>query len=330
MSDVVWQPIAPPLLIGGLALLALAVCVRGLWRGQRLHWLLRAAVVVVLGAMCLRPTVPAPPQEVALSDADVYLAVDTTASMGATDGPEGTSRLDLARADALAMVDQLAGAGARVSLVTFDREARTVVPLTSDSSAVQRAIALLQPELAAASRGSSITEADDLLARALTTVGENHPDRSTLLLYLGDGEHTAAGEPVSLAPLADLVQGGAVLGYGTAEGAGMPARQAGERGGTTPLVDPATGQPAVSRADGDRLRTLADELGLPYVHRDGGEAPTVPAPEVRLVFGPAGDVPAGSTEYTWVGALVLLGLLLVELVATLVALVRAGLPRSAR
>ena len=110
----------------------------------------------------------------------------------------------------------------------------------------------------------------------------------------------------------------------------MPAREPGDPDETTLITDPATGEPAVSRADGARLRTLADELGLPYVHRDGGSVPTVPAPEVRLVFGPGGNIPAGSTEYTWVGALALVGLLLVELAATVVAFVRAGLPRRAR
>lgn len=331
MSDVTLQPLAPPVLIGALTILALAVCARGLWRGQRLRWLLRIAVVLVLGATCLRPTVPAAPQEVALSDADVYLAVDTTASMGATDGPDGASRLDLARADALAMIDQLAGAGARVSLVTFDSEARTVVPLTTDTTAVQRAVALLQPELAAASRGSSVTVASSLLSRTLTKVGQTHPDRSTLLLYLGDGEHTAEGAPASFASLADLVQGGMVLGYGTAEGATMTAREAGAPREATVILDPATGEPAASRADSDRLRALADELGgLSYVHRDGGKVPTVPAPEVRLIFGPGGNIPAGSTEYTWIGTLTLAGLLLVELAATLVSLLRAGLPRRAR
>jgi Ca-activated chloride channel family protein len=157
------------------------------------------------------------------------------------------------------------------------------------------------------------------------------PDRASVVIYMGDGEQTAAGAPTSFAPLRRLVQGGLVLGYGTAAGATMPAHQMTYAQTDQILVmNPRTGQPAVSHLDEVRLRGLAVELGLTYVHRGDGAAPTVPAPAVRLVVNAVSDLPGGSTEFTWIGALLLAVLLLGELFATVVALGRSGLPRGPR
>ncbi|WP_066581821.1 vWA domain-containing protein [Cellulomonas timonensis] len=337
------QPLIPVVLIAVLAALGVLMCLREAWRASgvagRLRWLPRALIVLVLSAMCLRPTVPAPPVEVAMSNADLYFVVDTTASMAALDGPAAVSRLDQARTDIVAMVDEIGATGARASLLTFDREARTVVPLTTDTGAVARAAALLRPEVADASTGSSVTVAATLLSRTLANVADAYPDRATVVVYLGDGEQTADDDPVSFGPVAPLVQGGLVLGYGTAAGATIPARQVSDRSAGGELVlDPATGQPALSRADEAALTRLAGQLGLPYAHRDDSPTPTIPAPTVRTVVANAADlpaglvgaVPAGSSEHTWIGAIVLTVLLLGELFGTVVALGRSGLPRRPR
>lgn len=329
------QPIVPFALIGALTFLGLLVCVREATRartaGERLRWWSRTMVVLVLAATCLRPAVPANVVNQSMSNADIFFVVDTTASMAATDGPDGKSRLDLVRADIVAITTDLAAAGSRAALVTFDREARTVVPLTTDAGAVARAAAIVQPEIAVASRGSSVTVSAPLLSRTLTQVAAAYPDRASVVVYMGDGEHTAAAAPTSFVPLRRLAQGGLVVGYGTAAGATMPEHHMTYAQTDQALVlDPKTGQPAVSHADEVRLRGIAGELGLKYVHRDGGPAPAVPAPTVRLVVNEVSDLPGGSTEFTWIGALVLAVLLLGELAGTVVALGRAGLPRRPR
>lgn len=340
MNDVVLQPVLPLPLLGLAVAVGALVCLRGLWRSRgirgRSRWLLRAATVLVIGATCLRPTEPATLATVALSNADVYFVLDTTASMGATDGLSGAdgapaTRLDDARQDLAALVDQAGGSGARAALVTFDREARTTVPLTSDTDAIVRAAALLKPEFAVASRGSSIAEATPLLFRLLSEVAEAYPDRSSVVVYLGDGEHTAEAARQSMTALAPLIQGGFVLGYGSAAGATMVATPLDPDEAPTLIVDPATGEPAVSRADAQALEAIATELELPCVVRDGGAPPRIPDPTVREVTAEGfDDMPAGSTELTWIGALATAALLLVELAATVVDLVRSGVPRRRR
>ncbi|MGY4642895.1 vWA domain-containing protein [Cellulomonas sp. URHB0016] len=326
------HPVVPLALVAAFVLVGVAVCVQGAWSSVgvlgRARWLTRALVVLAAAAACVRPGAPAELTSASLSDADVYFVLDTTASMGASDGPDGTTRLDAARSDVAAISAQLAGSGARTSLVTFDRVARTVVPLTTDTTAVPRAVAILQPELALTSHGSSITAAAPLLSRTLREVAATYPDRSTVVVYLGDGENTAGGERESFAPLHGLVQGGLVLGYGTTEGAPMTARLSG--GGAAPLLDPATGQPAVSHADAAALHALASDLGVGSVARQGGPAPTVPAPTERQVTTDVGGLPPGTTEYTWIAALAVVLLLLLDGAGTVLALGRAALPRGAR
>src|SRR5690606_39283043 len=55
----------------------------------------------------------------------------------------------------------------------------------------------------------------------LRAATKSSPDRSRMVFYLGDGEQTSSGEPESFKGGAKYVDGGAVLGYGTAEGGPM-------------------------------------------------------------------------------------------------------------
>ena len=77
-----------------------------------------------------------------------------------------------------------------------------------------------------------------------------------------------------------MLSGGAVLGYGTPEGARMREFTVGRT--TAPdaepayITDPDTGEPAVSVPDTDELQSVASGLGVPYFQRTGGDddAPT--------------------------------------------------------
>ena len=95
-----------------------------------------------------------------------------------------------------------------------------------------------------------------------------------LVFLMADGENTneAAAEPTaSFAPLADLVDGGAVLGYGTPQGGTMRTYDGTSNTGPGTdapyIIDPATGEPAVSMIDEGELRTVAADLGVEYEHR---------------------------------------------------------------
>ncbi len=237
---------------------------------HRLAWALRLVAVVLLTGVALRPALPpdgAGPQ--VRGGLEVYFAVDTTSSMAAEDWAEGRPRLDGVKADVAAIAEALSGA--QFSLVTFDSSTVERVPLTSDASALVSGVDVLTQEITDYSRGSSIDAPLTFLEQLLADAEEARPQQDRVLFYLGDGEQTAAVPPESFAPLADLVDGGAVLGYGTEEGGRMLefdgyADEFSELGyiqdrSQSPSVD------AISRIDETNLQTIADDLGLGYLHR---------------------------------------------------------------
>ncbi|MDV3220898.1 VWA domain-containing protein [Intrasporangium sp.] len=233
------------------------------------HWRLTAAVVL-LGVAALRPGVPGDEVEATATNLNVYFVVDTTSSIIAEDWGGENPRVAGVRGDVADLA--LALSGARYSIVTFDQVARVRLPLTTDTTALDAALATLLPEPAEYSRGSSVTVADERLGTLLQQAAERHPERGRIVFYLGDGEQTAEGEPPPFTIPSELIHGGAVLGYGTSEGGRMKSTRARYDESASYLQDPTTGADAVSVIDEDRLRQLAGQLGLPYHHRVAGES----------------------------------------------------------
>jgi Ca-activated chloride channel family protein len=333
------EPVLPVPLVAALAVALVAFAG---WRlvasrdaRERLAWVLRVAAVLLLVVVALRPVLPSDTVTRARASGglEVYIAVDTTSSMAAEDWGDASPRLDGAKGDIEAIAEELAGAS--FSLITFDAEAVQRVPLTSDASALASAGEVLAQEITYYSRGSSVDEPVELLAEVLTEAAEENPGQDRVLFYLGDGEQTAATEPGSFDTLAPLVSGGAVLGYGTAEGGRMRefTGYADPEATSAYIQDYSSGVPAdaVSRLDESRLGTIAEQLGVPYVHRDAA----TPLDDVLAGFD-VGDVTVGDgsegsrTELYWVAAIPLGLLALLQFVAIAGALAeaRAAAPRA--
>lgn len=302
----------------------LAITVLGAVRaggpGARLAWVGRAAFVLLVLAVLLRPGLPGGTAEVLTTETDVVLVVDTTASIIAEDwGPEGEPRLVGVREDIDAIVAQYPGA--RFALISFDAAAVLRMPLSTDTTALHSEVALLTPEVTSRSRGSSISEANDLLAKTLATAAATAPDRSRMVFYFGDGEQTAENSPESFAPAGALVDSGAVLGYGTAAGGPMRLTTGGVDGADGGYIE-YRGSPALSVIDEDTLRAIAGELGVEYELRAAGSAPTLPeAPQSARALSGAGSVGA-VTELYWIPALAAALLAAVELARGTAVVVR--------
>jgi Ca-activated chloride channel family protein len=271
---VVFQPVLPWWLLGVAALLLLGFTV---WRlvaersNRRLAaaWARRVAVVALLLVVAARPGLPGGSAEASVAQVNVFFVVDTTSSVAAEDWGDGQPRLEGVRADVAEIAEQLAGA--RFSLISFDSTAVLRTPLTDDAAAVVSAAEVMNQEITTYSRGSSISEAADLLAERLAEAREADAARANVVYYLGDGEQTSGDEPESFAASAGDVDGGAVLGYGTDAGGPMKVFDGyGDEYSADEYILDRTqpGDPeAVSRIDEEALRTVADQLGVPYVHR---------------------------------------------------------------
>jgi Ca-activated chloride channel family protein len=320
-AAVVVQPVLPWWLLGvlGAALLGFVVWRVVAERGDRRllrSWLRRLVVVALLLVVAVRPGVPGGSAQASVAALNVFFVVDTTSSIAAEDWDGDRPRLEGVRSDVEAVASELAGA--RFSLISFDSSAVLRTPLTDDAAAVVTAASVMNQEITYYSSGSSISEASDLLAERLQEARETDPERANVVYYLGDGEQTADEPPGSFAAAAGDVDGGAVLGYGTAEGGRMKVFDGyGDAYSSTEYIEDRSraGAPdAVSVIDEDALRTIASQLGVDYVHRDAGS-------EVEAVVADARDGAVASDEgraeavvdLYWIAAVPLFLLALVEI-----------------
>lgn len=293
-----------------LALLGwVAYCFARAHRGARILWLGRGLVVLGLIGALLRPGVGSVPTEVADESVDVLFAIDMSASSAAQDWDDGRPRFEGMMDDVEALAQQ--HPGARYSLVSFGSTAAQRLPFTTDATALQQAVRMMTPEDTRYSQGTSIGVAADLVEEILSSAAKEYPDRVRVVYYLGDGEHTAEEQPDSFADSAGLIEGGAVLGYGTAVGGAMLEY---DRYGTTgEYVQDRSGRDAISQIEEANLEQVAAELEVPYQRRAASE----PLDAAEVDPGRGQRLDGGSTQTTsfplyWVFALFVSGWLLVE------------------
>ncbi|WP_154795712.1 vWA domain-containing protein [Occultella kanbiaonis] len=307
-------PVAPWWLIAVFAAVTVGFAA---WAGRqdprrRRAWLRRAGIAALLAVIALRPGIPDPDARAANTNVDVFFVVDTTSSIVAEDHDGGRPRLEGVAEDVVAIADALPGA--RFTLLTFDQIGRVELPLTDDTTALRTAVEVLQPEIAFYSAGSSPLTAVEVMAERLTAAQEQEPDRTRVVFLMTDGETTSSSPPdASFASLADLVDDGAVLGYGTAEGGRMLENSGYETearyiqdNSESPSTD------AISRIDEAALTAIAGELDVDYAHRTapGGLEDVVDVETGGLEA--TDEELAGRADLGWLLAVPLLALVLWE------------------
>ena len=296
---------------GLLGVLLLGAAVLGLVTRseRRLQWGLRTAAAGSAALALLGPGVPGGAAPQGASAVDVWFVVDTTSSAAARDYDGGKERLEGYRADTAAIAQELSGA--KYALITFDSRGRLTMPLTDDATALASAMEILDTESTFRAKGSSITVARDALRETLERAEEKDPGRAHVVFYLGDGEQTSS-EPGTPFDVADLVDGGAVLGYGTEEGGRMATTNA--DGSTGDDVTDASGNPGVSKIDEAKLEEIAEQLGVPYTHRAGGDiGPALEEADPGTTVDGAGTEIETYTSLVWVAAVIACALLPVDL-----------------
>lgn len=286
-------------------------------RSRRLAWSLRGVMVVLLLLVAVRPGVSGGGGVEAATDVDVFFVVDTTTSIVAEDYDGSDPRLDGVRSDIVDLVE--AYPGAKFSLLSFDSSAIVRVPLTSDATAIANASEVLAPEITIYSTGSSISQANELLASTLQRADEAEPERSRIVYYFGDGEQTSSAPIESFEDSAQFVSGGYVFGYGTDAGGTMREQTGYYDDDKTDdgYVTDDSGSPARSVIDEQNLRAIADQLGVEYAHRTvPGGAPMAEAGSSSLLSG-SDPLQGGVIELYWIPAAALVLLMAAEAVVVL-------------
>jgi Ca-activated chloride channel family protein len=305
-----FQPALPPVI---LIVIAVAVIVtRLITMGQLMRttrWAtvwrwsgLTLAVLLVLLAAA-RPAIEPRGQEAAAAkqsgrNTNVFLIVDRSVNSRVEDYGDGQSRMSGIRSDIAALIDRYPQA--RFAVIAFASRPSLDWPLSEDVWSLQPVVARLSPYDGAPEDSSQVNAAAaaNVLRYQLIAVGQQYPDSESLVFYFGSGAGGSRAPQGEFDPLPGSVDGGAVLGYGTLGG--------GE------------GFSALNEPD---LRRIAEELGVPYAHREEGQPFTQAAPSPDSAAQPADNPVAATgvlarTELYWVFTLLAAVLLLFEIYLT--------------
>ena len=213
-------------LFGAMLILCAVLLVRR--PRQRLMWARRLLMVLLLLGVALRPVTPIEGEQTERMDANVFFVVDRTGSMNAEDYAGEQPRLEGVERDMQRIMGMTEGA--RYSVIAFDSSATRQLPLTTDAGAAKAWIDTLTTEPTAYSQGSNVDRALTPLMVEISEAKREDPESSVLVYFLSDGENTDGEESESFSQAAGFVDGGAVLGYGTAEGGPMKAQGGDDHG----------------------------------------------------------------------------------------------------
>lgn len=263
----------PVILVYCIALLTIVVIlvIKAKTFAQRLSWIRRGMMVVLVGLMLIGFSIPGGHSQAGLTNLNVFFLVDTTTSMGAEDYSGNNERIEGVKNDIISIVEKLPGA--RFTIITFDRSVSKLLPMTSDRAAVISTTRTVAREPSVYSLGSSIDIAVPVVIEQLKSEKTKYPNRTTALFYFGDGEQTADAKAGSFSELKPYISSGAVLGYGTTTGGNMRYFSGVEYKDYKMSYILSSYYPeikAVSKIDEAALKKIASELGVTYVNRNSG------------------------------------------------------------
>ena len=254
------NPIIPVWLMGILCVILLFFNRKG-----KIHFFRQVIIVILLFVINLRIMIGNGNVKTVTMDTDVLFVVDNTISMLAEDYDGDKRRIDAVREDCRYIMEQLPGAS--FSVLSFGNTARTLLPYTIDTNTIVSALESLNGQTSLYATGTSLNIVADTLQESL----DNDRETYQLVFFISDGEITGDEELKSFSKTQEYIDGGAVLGYGTKSGGKMKARaftNDDEPEYLTYYDDDFDEQTALSKIDEDNLKSIADDLGVSYVHME--------------------------------------------------------------
>jgi Ca-activated chloride channel family protein len=288
------HPVLPALLLVAVAVLLAVAQILALrrWRTSGRNrtmlwrWLLVTFAALLLVVAAARVTIvagdEAPTRIAGDAEPNVFLVVDRSPDMAVRD-LDGRTRMEVARNDLDVLIDRYPRA--RFAVIGFSSAPSLDWPLSADTWSLRPVLDTITP-YAAGPDAVTLTNAgaaSTVLRYQLISAVQQYPRAKTLVFYLGAGAPESELPAREFVPPAEAIDGGAVLGYGTAAGE------------TT-------------------LRAIADQLGVPFVARSNDEALTAELPESSAGEPTTALASAGGeTETYWLPALGAAVLILIEL-----------------
>lgn len=285
-----FSPVVPPVLLIAVAVAALVlrlITMRQLARspGQRWTTVWRWSALTLAVALMLiaaaRPALGGDSQETTATGSDD----DATANVFLiVDRSADTPVADIRR-DVAALVDHYPQA--RFAMIAFAARSSLEWPLSDDNWSLKPVVAALTAYPDAAGGDVNAAAAANVLRYQLIAAGQRSPGAQNLVFYFGSGAPASQAPQGEFDPVPGSVDGGAVFGYGATR-------------------------------DEARLAAIADQLGVPFVPRDGSRPVTADAPDVGGVRSArAGAEAPDHTDLYWVFTMAAGVLLLFEIYLTL-------------
>ena len=307
-----FQPVLPLLLLAAVAAaiaVARVVALRRLTAARRTRAALMRWCGVTLAALLLlvaaaRPVIGSGDQGTIRAagerESNVFIVVDRSADMRVEDLIGGRERMAGARDDISALIDRYPDA--RFAVIAFASRPSLEWPLSADTWSLRPVTSSMTPYASApdAVSQTNVGAAGNVLRYQLIGARQQFPRAQNLVFYLGAGAAETQAPQRRFELPEGSVDGGAVLGYGSSE----------------------VGEQA--------LRGVADQIGVPYVPRDGTTPLSGVLEDQGTVIGPPPPVPApaGRTELYWAPALGAAILVLIELYLVLLEFRRTRLANA--
>lgn len=205
-------------------------------------------------------------------DLDILFVIDNTVSMNAIDVNNQT-RLEAVKNDCLNIMNRFSGAN--FAIITYGNIGEVRYPFTDDMGIIRDVIKRLKIIDPAFADGSVLDLPYDFMKMLLES-SSTKDKHKRIVFFMGDGELTEedAGNTRidKYTNIQQMINSGAVLGYGTTQGGKVKIDESVSLKAVTDgkgfLIDSSTNPPttAISRINENNLKVLASKLGLNYYH----------------------------------------------------------------
>ena len=259
-----FQPVIPiavlAILLGVFFIILLIGALRA--HGSVLH---KIVTIIASALLCIsvvpvvaRPMIRNKDVQYARPDLDVLFVLDTTMSMWAEDYHDD-SRMSGAIETMEYIMEEMNGSS--FALITVGNKSEIKLPITQDAQSIDDAIKAIRIPDRWLAGGTSLNAPFENMEYMLSHMGKEE-GHERIVFFLSDGEITVDEEMIDFKDMASMIDGGAVLGFGTKKGATIT-----DKNGNT-LYDYDTFSDAITRLDMDSLNDLADELEIECIQME--------------------------------------------------------------
>ena len=267
MNDLIFKPMIPLIIM-----IIASIIMIGLIVMNKKNIINRIIMVLMLFIISQRPMFQNGAALTYNLDIDVLFVIDNTMSMNAVDVNNDT-RLNAVIKDCKHIINEMAGSN--FAIITYNNYSQVRVPFTTDAEISINVIDNLKIVDPSYATGSTISlPYDDM--KMLLSSSKSKDKHHRVVFFIGDGELTNK-EKLSLdldkyRDIRELVDDGAILGYGTEEGGKILVTEgvslAGMIDSNNYLLDRSKtpNEPAISKLDENNLKDLAKTLDIDYIH----------------------------------------------------------------